>query len=108
MRGLRFSNIVMPAKAGILVKLTMSPVQTNLDSRLRGNDKAKTAKENGMTDFLTAIGLAVAIEGILYALFPDAMKRMIAQLLVLPSGSVRGAGLVAAGIGVGIVWLVRQ
>lgn len=60
-----------------------------------------------MTDFFVAIGLAVAIEGILYALFPDGMKKMMVQILSMPSSSVRTAGITAAMIGVALVWLVR-
>jgi hypothetical protein len=60
-----------------------------------------------MDDFLTAIGLAVAIEGLVYALFPDGMKRMLVQVLAQPPATLRVAGLVAAAAGVGIVWWVR-
>lgn len=60
-----------------------------------------------MTDLIVAIGLAVTIEGALYALFPDAMKRMISMVLTQPSQHMRLAGLMAAVFGVGIVWLVR-
>lgn len=61
-----------------------------------------------MSDFFVAIGLAIAIEGILYALFPEAMKKMILQVLAMPTPSLRTAGLSAAMIGVVIVWLVRS
>lgn len=60
-----------------------------------------------MSDLYTALALAMAIEGALYALFPDAMKRMMAQLLDMPSATIRTAGVTAAVIGVGIVWLIR-
>jgi uncharacterized protein YjeT (DUF2065 family) len=60
-----------------------------------------------MSDFFVAIGLAIAIEGILYALFPDGMKRMMMQVLATPSASVRTAGITAALIGVALIWLVR-
>ena len=56
---------------------------------------------------LTALALAVAIEGIVYALFPDAMKRMMAQVMEQRSGSIRIAGLIAAVAGVIVLWLVR-
>ncbi len=56
---------------------------------------------------LTALALAVAIEGIVYALFPDAMKRMMARVMDQPSGSIRIAGLIAAVAGVFVLWLVR-
>lgn len=61
-----------------------------------------------MADLLTALGLAVAIEGLLYALFPNAMKKMMLQVLAQPQTSLRTAGLVAAIAGVGIVWLIRR
>jgi len=56
---------------------------------------------------LTALAMAVAIEGIVYALFPEAMKRMMAKVMVQPAGSIRGAGIGAAVAGVFILWLVR-
>ena len=60
-----------------------------------------------MADLITAIGVALAIEGALYALFPVQMKRYIAAALASDDGSMRLAGLVAVAIGVAIVWLVR-
>ena len=54
-----------------------------------------------------ALGLAIAIEGIVYALFPEAMKRMMAMVMVQPTGSIRGAGIGAAVAGVFILWLVQ-
>ena len=54
-----------------------------------------------------ALGLAIAIEGIIYALFPEAMKRMMAMVMVQPTGSIRGAGIGAAVAGVSILWLVQ-
>ena len=59
------------------------------------------------SDLFTALGLALVLEGVIYALFPDAMRRMMAQVLALPSANVRMTGLIIAGVGVGIVWLVR-
>ena len=56
---------------------------------------------------LTALALAVALEGIVYALFPDAMKRMMARVMEQPSGAIRTAGLIAAVAGVLVLWLVR-
>jgi uncharacterized protein YjeT (DUF2065 family) len=56
---------------------------------------------------LTALGLAVALEGIVYALFPDAMKRMMTRMIEQPSAGIRTAGLIAAVTGVFVLWLVR-
>lgn len=60
-----------------------------------------------MSDLLTALGLVLVIEGALYSLFPEAMKKMMASVMTLPSGSLRAVGLATAVVGVGIVWLVR-
>ena len=60
-----------------------------------------------MTDLLVALGLAMVIEGLLYALFPEGMKRLMERLLSLPSEQVRSAGLFFAAVGVGLVWLLR-
>ena len=60
-----------------------------------------------MSDLLTALALALAIEGTLYALFPEAMQRAMLYVLDQPRGSLRTAGVAAAALGVGIVWLVR-
>lgn len=59
------------------------------------------------SDLFAALGLALALEGAAYALFPEAMRRMMAQVLELATSSLRLVGLVAAVLGVGIVWLVR-
>lgn len=60
-----------------------------------------------MTELLVALGLALAIEGAVYALFPDAMKRFMIQVLAQPVSHIRRAGLVAAVVGVFVIWLVR-
>ena len=60
-----------------------------------------------MSDFLAALGLLFAIEGICLAVFPVAAKRGMAGILAMPDGAVRIAGVVSALIGVVIVWLVR-
>ena len=60
-----------------------------------------------MSDLFTALALAVAIEGIAYALFPDGMKRMMTIAMEQPSASLRVAGLSAATLAVGMVWLIR-
>jgi uncharacterized protein YjeT (DUF2065 family) len=61
-----------------------------------------------MPDLLAALGLAIAIEGILYALFPDGMRRMMERALALPPRTIRATGLIAAVLGVGLVWVARR
>ncbi|MGA8320759.1 MAG: DUF2065 domain-containing protein [Xanthobacteraceae bacterium] len=60
-----------------------------------------------MTDFLAALGLVLVIEGILLAAFPGGAKRTMASVMELPDGSLRIAGIIAAAVGLVIVWLIR-
>jgi uncharacterized protein len=60
-----------------------------------------------MTDLWTALGLVLVIEGALYALFPEGMKRAAAHALMVPPQALRLAGLAVACMGVLVVWLVR-
>jgi hypothetical protein len=61
-----------------------------------------------MKDFATALALVLVIEGMLYSLFPEGMKRMVAQVVVLPPGALRLSGVIAACVGVAAIWLIRQ
>jgi uncharacterized protein YjeT (DUF2065 family) len=60
-----------------------------------------------MKDFVTALALALVIEGALYALFPGPMRRTIVRVASMPSDALRISGLAAACIGVAAVWLIR-
>jgi uncharacterized protein len=60
-----------------------------------------------MSDFLAAIGLVFAIEGILFAAFPAMVKRAMAQVLETPDNALRMVGIASGVIGVVLVWLVR-
>ncbi len=57
-------------------------------------------------DLITALGLILVIEGLIYAIWPDGMKRIVATLLALPAHRLRGAGLLAAAIGVAVLWVL--
>jgi uncharacterized protein YjeT (DUF2065 family) len=60
-----------------------------------------------MSEAVAAIGLVLVLEGVLYALFPELMKRMAEQALQTPGDTLRVAGVVSAALGVALVWLVR-
>jgi len=60
-----------------------------------------------MTDILAALGLVLVLEGALYALFPEFMKRMAAQAQMIPGDTLRTVGVAAAGLGVALIWMVR-
>jgi len=59
-------------------------------------------------DLIVAIGLVLVIEGVLYALFPEAMQRMMAMAIAQPGRVLRIAGLIAALVGFVVVWAVRR
>jgi uncharacterized protein YjeT (DUF2065 family) len=60
-----------------------------------------------MSDLLTAVALIFVIEGVLYALFPDFMRKILAEALKLPVSSMRMGGLIAVVIGAGLIWLIK-
>jgi len=59
-------------------------------------------------DLIVALGLVLVIEGLLYALFPDALRRMLYSLLETPAQTLRFGGAAVALVGLLIVWLVRS
>jgi uncharacterized protein len=61
-----------------------------------------------MRDLWTAFALVLVIEGVLYALFPEGMKRAAARAMAIPPQALRLAGLAAVCIGVALVWLLRR
>jgi uncharacterized protein len=61
-----------------------------------------------MSDIVVAIGLFFTIEGILFAAFPLSAKRAFAAALEMPDGRLRIVGLIAALVGIVIVWVVRH
>ena len=57
----------------------------------------------------TALALVLVIEGVLYALFPDGMKRVAARALWCRRRPCALAGLsLRPALGVVLVWLVRR
>lgn len=60
-----------------------------------------------MSDFIVAIGLVLVLEGVLYGGFPRLLKRMAAEVVAMPESALRTGGVLAVGLGVLVVWLVR-
>ncbi len=60
-----------------------------------------------MSEFATAIALVLVLEGILWALMPDGMKRAAMLALSLENNQLRNGGLAAAAVGVFLIWLMR-
>ena len=61
-----------------------------------------------MLDLVAALGLALAVEGILFAAFPDRVRRAMYEAAHTPSDRMRLVGIVSAVVGLAIVWAVRQ
>ena len=76
--------------------------------RERGRNDSPKVTLRPMRDLWTALALVLVIEGALYALFPEGMKRVAARALLVPPQAMRFAGLAAACVGVALVWLVRR
>ena len=60
-----------------------------------------------MSDLATALGLLLVVEGIALAAVPGMLRRLTENLALLPETTQRIGGLMAAGLGLLLVWLVR-
>jgi hypothetical protein len=61
----------------------------------------------GLGDALTALGLVLVIEGLIFAVVPEGAKRAVALLTSRAPALLRMLGLGAMAAGVVLVWLVR-
>ncbi len=62
----------------------------------------------GVSDFITALGIAFVFEGILYALFPNRARTAFEIISQMPENTLRYLGLGAAFAGVIVIWLARR
>ena len=58
--------------------------------------------------FLAALGLAILLEGLVWALAPGAMRRAVILIAQMPKSSIRVLGLAALALGLFLVWLARS
>jgi hypothetical protein len=61
-----------------------------------------------MKELGVAIGLLLVIEGLLYAMFPAAMKNMLNIMKDMPTQKLRSGGLIFALLGFIIVWYIKR
>ena len=61
-----------------------------------------------MRDLLAALGLALVVEGVLFAAFPEAVRRALIDAARSPRERMRVMGLLSAAAGVVVVWLARH
>ncbi len=60
-----------------------------------------------MTEFFSALALAIVIEGVIYAAFPEQMKRALATIQTLPASTIRAVALACAAAGLVLLWFIR-
>lgn len=60
-----------------------------------------------MRDLATAAALVLVIEGVLWSLFPLAMRNAARRAAELDAGPLRIGGLIFAALGVLAVWMIR-
>ena len=58
-----------------------------------------------MHNFLIALGLLFALEGLVFAAFPEQAKRAMETVLATPEAALRLVGLASAMGGVALIWL---
>jgi len=57
---------------------------------------------------LLALGLVMIFEGLVYALAPSLLERMLEMLRQMPTEAVRQIGGIVVVVGVAFVWLAFQ
>lgn len=60
-----------------------------------------------MSDLIAGLGIAMALEGALWALAPGTARRVVSELSGLKNSQLQPAALVAVAAGVALVWLAR-
>lgn len=60
-----------------------------------------------MSELLAGLAIALVLEGMLWALAPDAARRMLSELANVPNNRLQPIALVFVAIGVGLFWLVK-
>ena len=60
-----------------------------------------------MNDLVAGLGIALVLEGLLWALAPDAARRMIAEMSSLAESQLRSFAWIIVVAGCVLVWLTR-
>ncbi len=61
-----------------------------------------------MFELLAALGLALAVEGLLFAAFPERVRKAMYEAAHTPTDRMRIVGIVSAVLGVLIVFAARR
>jgi len=60
-----------------------------------------------MIELFSALALVLVLEGLIYAAFPEQMKKLLASIQSMPASTIRAAALACAGVGLVLLWLIR-
>lgn len=60
-----------------------------------------------MSDLLAGLGVALVLEGLLWAVAPDTARRVVAEIASLATGRLQTGAVAAVACGVFLVWLAR-
>jgi uncharacterized protein YjeT (DUF2065 family) len=60
-----------------------------------------------MIELFSALALVLVLEGLVYAAFPEQMKKLLASIQSTPATTIRAAALACAGVGLVLLWLLR-
>ncbi len=61
-----------------------------------------------MNDLFSALALAMVLEGLLYAAFPEQMKRALVFLLETPNSKLRVVALTFAALGLIVLFILKS
>ena len=61
-----------------------------------------------MKELITALGLLLFIEGLLFAIFPTRIKNMLKAIEKIPETKLRSAGVFFLILGFLIVWYIKN
>ena len=77
---------------------------------LNSSVKQEFQKNNnqGVKEFIIAIGLILFIEGLICALFPSKIKNMTKLIETMPANNLRILGVVFTIIGFIIIWYIKR
>ena len=62
----------------------------------------------GVKEFIIAIGLILFVEGLICALFPSKIKNMTKLIEAMPANNLRILGVVFTIIGLIIIWYIKR
>jgi len=65
-------------------------------------------KSVGFHDFLVGFGMLLVLEGLLFAAFPNAMRKAMQSAMASPDNFLRAVGLISAVAGLILIWLMRR